>query len=237
MIFGGIVAGGIGTRMENDIPKQFLDLGGKPIVIRTLEKFLMCDKFDCVCVGINKDWKEYAEKTIKKFGITDERIMTIEGGKTRNHTIMKIIIALENDFGVFSENIIVTHDAVRPFVKLKTIEENINIALKYGICNTVVEFTDTVVRSFKGESIAAEIPDRTTMFLGQTPQTFSMKEFKSLYCRLNEQEKNVLTDACKMFLNDGRPVRLVRGGFSNMKITNLIDYKLAQILVNSESLL
>ena len=98
MIFGAIVAGGIGNRMNlSGLPKQFLPLGAskKPVIIHTLEKFLMCAKFDYIYLGVHKDWTQYAEELIKKYKIKSEKIVIVAGGADRNSTIFSIIDAIE----------------------------------------------------------------------------------------------------------------------------------------------
>ncbi|MDR2074259.1 MAG: 2-C-methyl-D-erythritol 4-phosphate cytidylyltransferase [Oscillospiraceae bacterium] len=233
MIFGAIVAGGLGLRMGiSEFPKQFMNLGDKPILIHTLEKFLLCRQFDCICIGIHKDWKLYASDILLKFNITDERVMIVKGGDDRNLTIMNIIKFLEEKFGIIEEHIIVTHDAVRPFVTLKIIEENIAAAKKFGACNTVVCSHDTIIRSSEDKKIIEEIPNRNFMFLGQTPQSFKMSKLKIFYNDLNQEDKNSLTDACKIFILRGHPVHIVMGEFSNIKITTVNDYKIAKTLLN-----
>ena len=98
MIFGAIVAGGVGSRMKiSKYPKQFLPLGEskKPIIIHTLEKFILCDKLDAIYIGVHKDWIDYAEELIEKYGLSSEKVVIVEGGKDRNLTIINIINAIE----------------------------------------------------------------------------------------------------------------------------------------------
>lgn len=232
MIYGAILAGGTGTRMHlSTMPKQFLDLGGKPIIVHTLEKMLACDKFHAVYLGIHPDWMSYMYDLIDRYDIDTDRVRLAPGGETRNETIFKIIDEINRDYGSNEDDIIVTHDAVRPFVTLRIIEENIEAVLKYGACDTVVSATDTIVRSDNGEEIA-EIPNREYMYQGQTPQSFRVEMLKKLYAQLTEDEKEILTDACKIFVMKNVPVRLVRGETLNMKITTVNDLKIAQAIVS-----
>ena len=231
MIFAGIVAGGLGTRLGSEIPKQFLTIGTKPIIVHTIEKFLLCSKIDMICVGIHEDWIPYAEDMFKKYNLNKEKIMISSGGPSRNETIMNIINSLEIKFGKSENNIIITHDAVRPFVSLKIIEENIECAQKYGACDTVVASHDTIVQSDDSQNEIINIPNRKFMFLGQTPQSFNVNKLKYLFNKLNKNQKNELTDACKIFTINGEQVHLVMGEFSNLKITTVIDYKIAQSLL------
>ncbi|HJA65281.1 2-C-methyl-D-erythritol 4-phosphate cytidylyltransferase [Lachnoclostridium sp. An169] len=230
MIFGAILAGGKGTRMGIDKPKQFLMLGNKPIIIHTIEKFLVCDRIDKVFVGVHPDWVDYTEDLIGRYIHTDKALSIVPGGKDRNGTIFNIVDQIESEYGENDSHIIVTHDSVRPFVTLRIIEENIDAALQYGACDTVVNAVDTIVASDDGNMIS-EIPDRRTMFQGQTPQSFNMSLLKKMYLDLNDGEKEILTDACKICVVRDIPVKLVRGETSNIKITTIDDMKIAKAMI------
>ena len=230
MIFGAILAGGTGTRMGLDKPKQFLMLGDKPIIIHTIEKFLLCNKIDHVYVGIHPDWIDYTQDLIDKYISIDKNVVLVSGGTDRNSTIFNIVDAIETEFGEDEEHIIVTHDSVRPFVTLRIIEENVEAASKFGAFDTVVGAVDTIVVSEDGNTIS-NIPDRRMMFQGQTPQSFKMSMIKKLYYDLTETEKEVLTDACKICCVRNVPVKLVRGEVSNMKITTIDDMKMAKAMI------
>lgn len=233
MIFGAIVAGGVGNRMNlSGLPKQFLPLGKskKPVIIHTLEKFLMCEKFDYIYLGVHKDWTQYAEELIEKYGLSSEKIVVVEGGKDRNLTILNIINAIEKNHEVGDNDIIVTHDAVRPFLTLKMINENIEAAKICGACDTVIPAVDTIIESKNGDEISS-VPNRKYMYQGQTPQSFKMKKLKELYFDLGEEEKAVMTDACSIFIARNEPVKLVMGDTFNIKITTVSDYKIAEAIL------
>lgn len=236
MIFGSIVAGGIGSRMNiGGVPKQFMLLGDKPIIIHTIEKFILCDRIDYICLGIHSDWTVYTDDLLSKYGINTEKIFITEGGKTRNDTIMNTIDYIEKRFGKDDSHIIVTHDAVRPFVTARMIEENINAAINYGACDTVISAIDTIVESENGEIISS-IPNRGVLYQGQTPQSFNMSCLKEIYSKLSEKDKLNLTDACKICLLANKPVHLVKGESSNIKITTTEDYKIARSMIKEDNL-
>ena len=111
--------------------------------------------------------------------------------------------------------------------------ENIDAAKKYGACDTVVPATDTIVESKDGEVIS-QIPNRATLFQGQTPQSFNAKKLKALYEGLTDEEKDILTDACKIFAMKGEKVYLVEGEVSNMKITYPFDLKVAATMLGGD---
>lgn len=233
MIFGAIVAGGVGNRMNlSGLPKQFLPLGKsqKPIIIHTLEKFLICEKLDFIYLGINKDWLGYAEELLDKYDIDKKKVFIVPGGADRNLTILNIIEAIEKNHGESKEHIIVTHDAVRPFVTLRMLNENIEAAKECGACDTVTPAIDTIIESKDGKFISS-VPQRSFMYQGQTPQTFNMSELKRLYNDLTEEEKSILTDACKIFTFRNKPVKMVQGDAFNIKITTVSDYKIAEVII------
>ena len=225
------MAGGVGSRMKiSDCPKQFLPLGDKPIIIHTLEKFLMCQRFDRVYVGVHPTWVQHTHELVKKhLSQFEEKIRLVPGGNDRNETLMNVIDAIEGDNGVNEENIIVTHDAVRPFVTARIINYNIDAALEFDACDTVCEAVDTIVES-KNADVITSIPERKYMYQGQTPQSFKISLLKRLYGDLSDDERAILTDACKICVMRDQPVKLVRGEVSNLKITTVNDYKIAKIM-------
>lgn len=234
MVFGVILAGGIGSRMGNvEKPKQFLEIGNKPIIIHTIEKFYANSRFEKLIVLCPSQWVNHTKNLIRKNLKDSNRVVVIEGGSTRNETIMNSIRYIEKEYGLDDDTIIVTHDSVRPFVTYRILEENIESAIKYGACDTVIPATDTIVESTNHEVIS-NIPDRAMMYQGQTPQSFQAKKLKELYEGLTEEEKGILTDACKIFVMKGQQVHLVEGEVFNIKITYPYDLRVAETLIKGE---
>ncbi len=233
MIYAEVLAGGKGTRMGiTDMPKQYILLGEKPVFIHTLEQFLLNPRIEQILVCCPKQWMSYTKDTIKKYIVGSEKIAIVEGGATRNATIANGCKYIEEMYGINDDDIIITHDAVRPFITQRIIDENIDVALKYGAVDTVVEAFDTIVESVDGEAISS-IPVRSHMYQGQTPQTFNIKEMMDLFASLTEEEENILTDACKAFVIKGKKVHLVQGEVFNMKITTQHDLKMANALIET----
>jgi len=231
MIFGVILAGGIGSRMGNvEKPKQYLTIGKKPIIAHTVEKFYANSNFEKILVLCPYQWIEHTKNIMKKYLNHTNKIVVIEGGTTRNETIMNAIRYIEQEYGLDDDTIIVTHDSVRPFVTYRIIEDNIRFALKYGACDTVIPASDTIVESSNNETIT-NIPDRSKMYQGQTPQSFNANKLKDLYSNLTDSEKEILTDAAKIFVIKGEPVYLVEGEVFNIKITYPYDLRVAETLI------
>ena len=234
MIYGVILAGGIGSRMGSiEKPKQFLSIGEKPVIIHTVEKFRLIKDFDEVLVLCPDDWMEYTDELIEKHIPNRTSIKVLSGGPTRNETLMNAIRYIESKGCLDDETVIVTHDAVRPFVTLRILQENIRAMEQCDACDTVIPATDTIVESLNHGDIST-IPDRKFLYQGQTPQTFKAKKLKYLYENLTEEEKNILTDAAKIFVIKGESVKLIRGETFNIKITYPYDLTVAEALIKTE---
>lgn len=231
MNFGGILAGGSGTRMgKTDLPKQFLSLGQKPIIIHTIEQFLISTNIDEIVVAVPQNWISYTEDIINRY-CKNKKIHVIQGGATRNETIMNVCNYIQN-ISPNEENIVVTHDAVRPFITQRIIKENIEMCKEYGAADTVIPATDTIVHAKYGQFIS-DIPVRSEMYQGQTPQTFKVNEFINVYNSLSEGEKTILTDATKVYVMREKKVALVEGESYNIKITTKYDLKMANLMINN----
>lgn len=231
MIYGEILAGGSGTRMGNtEMPKQFLMLGDRPIIIHTIEQFLINQSFSKIIVCCPKEWISHAEDLLEKYNIDTDRVEVTAGGASRNETIINGCKLIEEKYGLTDKDIIVTHDAVRPFVNQRILDDNIKLAKKFDAVDTVVPAFDTIVYSKDGKLIT-EIPDRKECYQGQTPQTFNIKKLMELFDTLTKKEKEILTDGCKIFSLKGENVGLVDGEIYNIKLTTLYDLKIANAIL------
>lgn len=235
MIYAGILAGGIGKRMgRTELPKQFLTIGTTPIIVHTVEQFIISNKIDKIVIATPENWLSYTEDIINKHFPNDERISIIIGGNTRNETIMNICKFIKED-SKDKENIILTHDAVRPFITHRIINDNIDAIMEKGIdaVDTVIPAQDTIVES-EDKNIISNIPVRDKMYQGQTPQTFKVNELMDVYSSLTETEKDILTDAAKMYVMKNKKVKIVQGETFNMKVTTEYDLKLVNAIVKIE---
>ncbi|KZX12822.1 IspD/TarI family cytidylyltransferase [Methanobrevibacter curvatus] len=236
MIFAAILAGGIGNRMGNTKkPKQYLLLGEKPIIIHTIEKFFVNNKIEKIVVPCSNNWVNHTNDLIRQYIGETEKIVVIKGGNTRNESIMRAVDYLETNYSIDDNNKIITHDAVRPFISHRILEENIKYSKIHDACDTVIPATDTIVNSSNGEFIDS-IPNRNKLFQGQTPQSFSLKKLKKLYNELSDDEKETLTDAANIFIKKGEKVFLINGEPLNIKITYTHDLKLANAILKEDLL-
>lgn len=232
MNFAGILAGGSGTRMgKTDLPKQFLSLGGRPIIVHTIEQFLISPLIEKVVVAVPENWINYTKDIVEKY-CPNDKIEVIKGGTDRNGTIMNICNYIAKNYKTKEDIIVVTHDAVRPFITQRIIKDNVELCKKYGATDTVVPAFDTIVESKDGEVIS-NIPVRSMMYQGQTPQSFKLKEFIEINDSLTKDEKAILTDASKTYVMKNKPVGLVMGETYNIKITTKYDLKMANLMIGN----
>ena len=231
MIYAEILAGGIGSRMGNvNMPKQFLKLGDKPIIIHTIEKFVLNNRFEKIFVVVHPEWLAHAKSLLKTYRIKDERILILSGGTDRNESLLAGPRYLKEQGTLSAKDVIITHDSVRPFITHRIIEENIEGVLEYDAVDTVINAIDTIVASTDGDFIES-IPNRDHMFQGQTPQSFNVEKLINLYDNLSEEDKAFLSDGCKVFILSGEKVKLVEGEVSNIKVTNPYDFNVANHMI------
>ena len=230
MIFAGIVAGGSGTRMKNvGVPKQFIRILGKPMIIYTVQKFAEQRHINDIYIGIKPDWHEFMDQLLEEYQIDRQRVHVIDGGSDRNETVMNIVSAIKAKHRVKKGDIILTHDAVRPFVTEKIIEDNIIGALKYSACGTYVKCIDTIIRSNDAETVDSTL-DRSTLYRAQTPQSFDITLLDKYYNQLDDEQKSKLTDTCSIFTSVGEKIHIVDGDVINIKITTENDLIIANLL-------
>lgn len=237
MNYAGILAGGKGARMGvTERPKQYLKVGAKetPIIVLTVRAFLSCDAIGQIVIAAPAAWSEYTEVLIGENFDEQEisRIHVIVGGTERSESLKNICTFIDDTWGLTDDDVLVSHDAVRPFLTQRIIEENIRFAREVGCVDTVVPATDTIVVSSAGETID-EIPPRSQFFQGQTPQSFFIKEYIEAYEALTKEQRLALTDACKVYVFHGKPVKLVMGEYSNIKITTPHDILVANSILGS----
>ena len=147
MIYGAMLAGGSGTRVKSSkIPKQFIEIGGKPIIIYTLENMLKVKRFDYIYIAVHKDYEDYMNEQVKKNIPESEKVRIILGGKERMDTINNVTTAITKDNGLHDDDVIIIHDAVRPFVTEKILNDSIDCAAEYGACVCGLPCADTILQ-------------------------------------------------------------------------------------------
>lgn len=230
MVFGVIVAGGTGTRMGAELPKQFLKVGDIPVIVRTVRKFTGIKEISHTIVLVPEKWKRYTEDLF--FGENDfnkSQVSVIPGGESRNDTIRKAVEYISEKYTLDNETIIITHDSVRPFVTERIISENIRTVEEDGACTTAIPSTDTVFESRDGKTVTGNL-DRSVLYNCQTPQSFRAKQWYDFYTALSPEKKKIYTDATAVLMDAGERVSIVPGETFNIKITYPGDLVAAEAL-------
>lgn len=231
MIYGAMLAGGSGTRVKSyDIPKQFIEIGGAPIIIHTLKNMLKVPRFDRVYIACREDYIDIMRKNVAEHIADHERVRIISGGKERMDSIRCVTDAIEADSGMTDEDVIVIHDAVRPFVTEKILNDSIDAAVKYGACVCGLPCADTILRSAKGD-IVDDIPARSELYSGQAPDSFRLKHFIEMQDRLTDEQRRVITGTSQICTMNGQPIHIIEGDAINFKITTDSDLLMARTLL------
>lgn len=226
MICAAILAGGIGSRLKQGKPKQFIDINDKPILIHSVETFLKVKQFDKIIVSSPKECINKTKELMETYFPKNTKIVVIGGGPTRNGTILNSIQYMK-DQNCEKDSILVTHDASRIFVSKKLIEDSIKYAIEVGAASPVIPATDVIFES-KEEGKLSNIPLRKNLYHAQTPQSFNIDNFIKIYENLSNDEIAKLDEAMMLFYLRDANVKLFPGEQGNFKITHPFDITIAE---------
>lgn len=228
-----ILAGGIGSRMQSpELPKQYLKIGDEPIIVKTVRNFIDFGSFRAGVICCPVDWIEYTKALLLEYKIPADTVFVVPGGRNRNSSVQNGCCFLTKKFNVDDDDVILTHDAVRPFIDSRIIKDNISAVYEYGAANTVMPVYDSVIRTATGDFLSEHLP-RKELYRVQTPQSFRLTELNNVINSLSEDELEEYTDVASIFADRGFRVRLVEGKDSNIKITTPFDMAVAESIVNN----
>ena len=214
-----ILAGGVGSRLGLDKPKQFMKMAGKTILEHTVDVFQKHDKIDEIVIVMNASYLHDAEEMVLQNHWTKVK-KVLNGGSERYESSLVAINAYKNVVGIDCANFIF-HDAVRPMVSKRIIDETINALDSYDAVDVAIPSADTIIKLDESKQFIAEIPKREYLNRGQTPQGFKYKTISKAY-RLALQDSNMqTTDDCgivKKYLPETK-VYVVKGEEQNVKLT------------------
>lgn len=211
-VAGILLMAGSGHRFGGVVPKQFVMLAGKRVYLHTLEAFRRAGFFDELVLVCPEDWMEMVAQEAKG-------VLVVAGGKSRQESSYLGARAVSSD-------VVVIHDAVRPFVTERILRENALGAIEWGAVDTCIGSADTLVFA-PGGGVIESIPKRGDYLRGQTPQSFRL----DWILEAHEKGRGIeATDDCRLALEAGREVRVVMGEESNIKITTELDLYLAEQL-------
>lgn len=215
-----IVAGGSGTRMQQQIPKQFLNLHGTPILMHTIKVFFKAQVSEIIVVLPNEQfsyWHQLCEKY--QFKIPHQ---LVAGGSSRFESVNNGLNQINNEI---NNNLVAIHDGVRPLVSEKIIHHAFEVASEKGNSVVAVRLKDSIreVNLLSNKNV-----NRINYYLVQTPQTFLVSEIKMAYAKADH---NNFTDDASVLESTGKPIFLIEGSYSNIKITTPEDLLIAEALM------
>lgn len=217
-----LLMGGTGTRFGSEIPKQFHRLAGKKVYLHTLEVFLESKLFEEIILVCPKAHLEEVRNDLKTYPPFPFHV--IEGGSTRQESSLNGLIACK------SANIVVIHDAVRPFVSQEILKANVEGALRHNAVDTCIPSADTLVYAPEKVQIA-EIPKRADYLRGQTPQSFKYSLILDAHLKAKQAGIVNSSDDCSLVLQQQHPIHIAIGNEENIKITSELDLFLAEQLL------
>jgi len=229
-----VLAAGVGQRMRNGgLPKQFLKLMGKPIVIYTLEKFEASKEIDKVLVVCHGSYTEYMRGLLELHQIK-KVYKVIVGGSDRQGSLLKGLEEVIKDGGK-PDDIVVIHDGVRPLVDLVTIHENIRAAKQYGCAITVHPVSESVVITQSEEADMSDFKKRADTYSMTAPQTFQLGRIIEAYKKADMKGSRIpLLDAAMVYAKTGGEVHLVKEQGANIKITTPEDFYFLKAVLELE---
>ncbi|MCE1224967.1 MAG: 2-C-methyl-D-erythritol 4-phosphate cytidylyltransferase [Geobacteraceae bacterium] len=225
--FALIPAAGMGKRMGASMNKQYLQLGGKPIVARTLQVFQDSPLISGIILVIPEDEIPYCRREVVEKYHLSKVLDVVAGGSERQHSVMNGLQALQNYAA--ADDIILIHDGVRPFIDESILQQSINLASTGAGALVAVQSKDTIKVVHDGTVIST--PDRSTLWQAQTPQSFRFGQILQAHHRA-VQDSFLGTDDCSLFERDGEPVKIITGSYRNIKITTPEDLVLAEAFLS-----
>lgn len=221
-----IFAGGIGTRMNaRALPKQFLEVHGKPIIMHTLQRFEEHPEIDAVSVAILPGWRDHFTRLLRHYEFTKVR-WVVDGGSTGQESRHRAIAAAAADCP--ADSVVLIHDGVRPLINASLISANIETVRAHGTAITCTRFIETVVSS-AGDQIDEVIP-RDNIYAAQAPQSTRLGTALELYDHAVADGDHDSIDTCTLMQRYGQPIFRVDGPRSNIKITTAEDFYICRAL-------
>lgn len=224
-----IFAGGSGVRMGAGMPKQFLEINGKPIIIHTLDNFQNSPSIDKIYIACKPDYIDTLTKLTKRFEIT-KVAKIVKGGTTGQDSIYQALKAAYDENP--KDSIVLIHDGVRPFVSEEVIQKNIDSVKEHGSAITCTSFFETPILSKTGVKVE-EMPLKKETFTAQAPQSFFLGEIVEAHDEMRSKNPEYvdIADSCNLYYSLGKEVYIVEGNRGNIKVTTSEDFFILRALL------
>ena len=222
-----IIAGGSGNRMHQDIPKQFLTVNEKPVIVYTLEAFQNHPEIDAIAVVCISGWEQVLWAYAKQFNITKLKTV-VPGGENGQGSIRNGVYELEKLYN--KEDLVLIHDAIRPMVSAEIISDNIRVAMEHGNAITVIPCAEAMLQTEDGQASSGSYP-RDRLKRTQTPQAFHIGDIADLHRRALEAGITNSVASCTLMIEMGEQVYFSVGSEKNIKLTTVEDLDIFKALL------
>ena len=224
---GLIIAGGSGNRMHQDIPKQFLTVNERPVIVYTLEAFEKHPEIDAIAVVCIEGWEQVLWAYARQFNITKLQYV-VPGGENGQDSIRNGVYELEKHYS--PEDIVLVHDAIRPMVSAEIISDNIRVARKNGNAITVIPCAEAMMETEDGLVSIGSYP-RDRLKRTQTPQAFHLGQICDLHRRALKAGITNSVASCTLMVEMGEQVFFSAGSEKNIKLTTVEDIDIFKALL------
>lgn len=223
-----LLAGGVGKRMGSSIPKQFIVVDGKPIIVYAIENFQRNDQIGKIVVVCVREWIDYVKELVKEYSLTKVK-WVIEGGCTGHDSIKNGVFFLKDK--IRPDDYIVVHDAVRPILPQKAIDSVLKVAYEKGNASSSIVCHPPIVYTDDGESGIMDI-DREHVMLTASPQAYKFSIALRCYEKAETEKKNSFTFTSSLLIHYGERVYFAKGTTCNIKVTEKEDLALFKALLS-----
>ncbi len=232
MNIGVIFAGGVGSRMHSkELPKQFLELHGKPVIIYTLEHFEKNEEIDAVVVACVEEWIPYLERLLYKFRI--EKVKKIvPGGSTGQLSIYNGLCAAK-ELADGERAIVLIHDGVRPLITPELLSENIKCVKEHGSAITAGIVKETIV-VVDQDGRVEQVPSREKSRVAKAPQSFWLDDILGVHEKALKDGVTSAIDSCTLMKQYGHELYMIDGPYENIKITTPDDYYTMRAILDAK---
>lgn len=229
-----ILSGGIGTRMGMELPKQYIEVNGKPIIWYCLKTFVDNSNVDMLCIVRAEEWDEYIKKQIQDLG-ANKTIIFANPGETRQFSIFNALKAIATIRPYDDEDRVIIHDAARPLVSHALINSCLESCKDADAVLPVIQVKDTLYQSVDGEHIT-NLLKRNEVFAGQAPEAFVFSKYMLLHETMPREELLTVNGSTEIAYKGRLKIKLIKGEEMNFKITTLDDLSNFESIIKNESI-
>lgn len=235
-----LLAGGVGSRMKTaNIPKQFLKINNVPVIIQTIKNISQYRIIDKIIIAMHPNWHDYFNELTEEFKVDMMNIIITDGGGERIDSIENALTAIKEhkdscDESIDPKDVVIIHDAVRPFVEEVVINECVSKAREYGAALATTPAADTMLYSEGGEFVE-EIPVRSYLYNGQAPDAIRLLDFLKALNSLTPEQRSSNFGTVQISKLGGLKVYMVPSTSKNMKITQDSDLIIANAILENEA--